>query len=124
MQNEYIEQMSKMSKDAFASFKDLADINARAAEKLLAKQTEIVNSSIETSVNQMKALTSAKDYKAFFATQAEVTKENSEMVLSYGKEMAKIMEDAKDELTAWMESSVAKAEGAVNSASKAVKKAA
>lgn len=124
MQNEYIEQMSKMSKDAFASFKDLADINARAAEKLLAKQTEIVNSSIETSVNQMKALTSAKDYKAFFATQAEVTKENSEMVLSYGKEMAKIMEDAKDELTAWMESSVAKAEGAVNSASKVVKKAA
>lgn len=124
MQNEYFEQMTKMSKDAFASFKDLADINARAAEKLIAKQTEIVNNSIESSVSQMKALTSAKDYKAFFSTQAELTKENSELVMSYGKEVAKIMDEAKDELTAWMESSVAKAEGAVSSASKAVKKAA
>lgn len=128
MQNEMIEQMNQMSKDAMASMKTLADINARAAERLMAKQTEIVSSTIETSVNQVKALSSAKDYKGFFATQADLTKENSEMLLSYGKEIAKIMEEAKDELTKWVEESVTKAEGAVNTATKvattAAKKAA
>ena len=128
MQNEIIEQMNQMSKDAMASMKTLADINARAAEKLMAKQTEIVSSAIETSVNQVKALSSAKDYKGFFTTQADVTKENSEMLMSYGKEIAKIMEEAKDELTKWVEESVTKAEGAVTTATKvataAAKKAA
>lgn len=119
MQNEMIDQLNKFSKDALASMKELAEINTRAAEKLMAKQTEIVSSALETSVNQVKALSSAKDYKAFFSTQADVTKENSEMLLSFGKEISKIMEEAKDELTKWVEESVAKAEGAVSTATKA-----
>ena len=124
MTNEYIEQFSKYGQNTFESLKALAEINQRTAEKLFAKQSEIISTSVETSVEQMKQLTGMKDYKAFFASQSEFTKENSDTAMKYGKEITKIFEEAKEDLTGWVEQNVSAAESFAEKTSKAVKKAA
>jgi len=86
---------------------DMAEINKKTTEKLIALQSAYVSEFVNASLNQMKTLTESRDPKAALELQVKYLKEiESKLTDVAEKEMAALVE-AKEELTGLVEKSVA-----------------
>lgn len=86
---------------------DMAEINKKTTEKLIALQSAYLSEFVNTSLNQMKTLTESRDPKTALELQVKYLKEiESRLTDVAEKEMAALVE-AKEELTGLVEKSVA-----------------
>jgi len=86
---------------------DMAEINKKTTEKLIALQSAYVSEFVNASLNQMKTLTESRDPKTALELQVKYLKEiESKLTDVAEKEMAALVE-AKQELTGLIEKSVA-----------------
>jgi phasin family protein len=106
MQNDLFEMVNQFNENMLASAKRLGDINMRAFEQMAGKQTEIMNSCLESSAKQYEALTTAKDYKDAMQAQSELLKGCNDKFMANMRETAEMMTSVREELTGLVEENV------------------
>lgn len=95
--------MYEEMKDKMKPVMDMAEINKKTTEKLIALQSQYVSDFVNSSLAQMKSLTATKEPKAAFEAQVKYLKEIEAKLTDVAeKEMAALTE-AKEELTSIVE---------------------
>ncbi|WP_299203137.1 phasin family protein [uncultured Amphritea sp.] len=101
------EDMMKDVKENMKPVVDMAEINKKAAEKLIALQSGYVSDFVNATMAQMQALSSIKDPKEAIELQVEFVKTLEAKLSSVAEEEIAALNSAKDELTAVIEKSFA-----------------
>ena len=114
---QYIEQWQSFGKDAYESVKELEAIAAKVADQITAQQIELVNTYVETGVAQFAMLGEPRGYKDILTTQMELASGLQQKFAANARKTAELMNDLRNELTAWYETKLN------NAAKAAVKKA-
>jgi len=94
-------------KESMKPVMDMAEINKKTTEKLIALQSAYVSDFVNASLNQMKTLSEVREPKAAVELQIKYLKEIEAKLTDVAeKEMAALVE-AKEQLTSLVEKSVA-----------------
>ncbi|WP_428034897.1 phasin family protein [Amphritea sp.] len=101
------EDMMKDVKENMKPVVDMAEINKKAAEKLIALQSGYVSDFVNATMAQMQALSSIKDPKEAIELQVEYVKTLEAKLSSVAEEEMAALNSAKEELTAVIEKSFA-----------------
>ncbi|MBR9885206.1 phasin family protein [Marinobacterium lacunae] len=98
-----VHTMYEEMKDKMKPVMDMAEINKKTTEKLIALQSQYVSDFVNASLSQMKTLSGTKEPKAAFEAQVKYLKEvEAKLTEVAEKEMAALTE-AKEELTSIVE---------------------
>jgi phasin family protein len=116
-----IEQWNKMGATTLEAWKKLAEINSGLAEKISKQQKAVLDQCLEASNKQLALTTESKDYRELFSAQSELVSEQSQKFVELAREVAQVLEQARTELTGWMEDSTKQAWAPVTSAAKTSK---
>ncbi|MDY6891033.1 MAG: phasin family protein [Pseudomonadota bacterium] len=99
--------MYENMKDKMKPVMDMAEINKKTTEKLIALQSAYVSEFVNASLNQMKTLSESRDPKTALELQVKYLKEiESKLSDVAEKEMGALLE-AREQLTELVEKSVA-----------------
>jgi len=113
MSNEILENVNKLSKSAYDSLKALYDINVNIAGQISDQQVAFANLYVDYVTSQMKLISKSKDYKDIFAGQSKLINEVSEKVQGIARNTIDIVNESKDEVSAWVEKGVEEATAVV-----------
>jgi phasin family protein len=118
---ENIEMINEINSKGYDSFRQLSDITLKAwntaVDKQIAAYTNLMNSSME----QIKLVSEAKDYQEIVRGQMDLTRKIGEEMVSNTRDAVELSQKTGEEVRAWFESSLSSANEQV---SKAVEKAA
>jgi phasin family protein len=106
MQNDTVAQWGKLTKTTSDALKEFSGISTRLIEKLTQVQLEAVNTSLEAGVRGTQLMGQARDYNDYFARQTALAAEFNKKLLEIARKATKVVEDGRDELTAWVERQV------------------
>jgi phasin family protein len=101
-----VELMNKFNAQAIATAKQVAAINTRALDKLVAQQLGLVTEAVQSGVKQLELLREPKGVKEYISAQAELAREGAEKVLVATREAVAVVSGARDELNALVEKGV------------------
>jgi phasin family protein len=101
-----VELMNKFNAQAIATAKQVAAINTRAVDKLVAQQLGLVTEAVQGGVKQLELLREPKGVKEYVSAQAELAREGAEKVLVATREAVAVVSGARDELNALVEKGV------------------
>lgn len=101
------EEMMKDVQENMKPVVDMAEINKKAAEKLIELQSGYVSDFVNATMAQMQALSSIKDPKEAIDLQVEYVKSLEAKLTNVAEEEMAALNDAKTELTAVIEKSFA-----------------
>ncbi len=101
-----VELMNKFNTQAIATAKQVAAINTRALDKLVAQQLGLVTEAVQSGVKQLELLREPKGVKEYISAQAELAREGAEKVLVATREAVAVVSGARDELNALVEKGV------------------
>lgn len=116
MQQEFFNIVNRFNQNAFDATKQLAEINARACEKLMQNQIKVADMYMEGGAKQAALVRDFKDVAGYMASQGEVAKEYAGMVLTVTKDNLDTMAEARNELKEWFEKGVTEATSTAQSA--------
>jgi phasin family protein len=106
MKSEHLDQWTNFTNTAFASAKELGEINAKAIKKLSEQQLEFVSSCLDTNIKQINLLTEAKGYKEMLSGQTKLINDYNEKLLESVRRTASLISETKDEVAAWLDKSI------------------
>ena len=106
MYNEMFEKMNKLGKTGYDAMKELYEINMKIAGQLSEQQMAFVNLYMECTTSQFEMLGKSKDYKDIISSQTALINETSEKVQGIARNTVDIMNETKDDVSAWVESGV------------------
>ncbi len=113
MNNEYIEKMNKLGKSGYDAMKELYEMNMRLVGQFSEQQAAFFNLYMEYATSQMDMIGKSKDYKDIISKQTELMSEASEKVQGIARNTVDILNESKDEVSAWVEKEVKQASKAV-----------
>lgn len=119
-----VEQWAKLGNETLEAWKKLAELNTSLAEKIAKQQKAVLDQCLEASDKQMSLATESKDYRELFSAQAELVSQQSQKFVDLAREVAKVMEEARTDMSSWLESSVKEYWTPVTEATRSTKKAA
>ena len=93
-------------KDSMKPMMDMAEINKKTAETLIAIQSSYMTDVVNASLAQMKVLSEMKDPKAAVELQVKFLKEAEAKMTEIAEKEIATLSDAKTELTALVEKSM------------------
>lgn len=99
------EDMMKDVQENMKPVVDMAEINKKAAEKLIQLQSGYVSDFVNATMAQMQALSSIKDPQEAINLQVEYVKQLEAKLTTVAEEEMATLNEAKDELTAVIEKS-------------------
>ncbi|MCI0401719.1 MAG: phasin family protein [Gammaproteobacteria bacterium] len=103
MQNELIQEWSKLGKTTSEALKELGDINAKLIERLTEQQLALINATVEGSAKQTRLLTEAKGIQDVISGQANLTADYSQKVFAIARRTADLLNQSRQDITAWVE---------------------
>ena len=106
MSNEMIENINKMGKSSYDSMKELYEINLKVYSQLAEQQVAFANLLIDSTTTQMKMLSKAKGYKDIVSGQSQILSEMTEKAQGIARNTMDIVNESKDEVSAWVEKGV------------------
>ncbi len=109
MNNEIIETMNKLGKSSYDAMKELYDINMRILSQISEQQAAYINLMMECATSQMDMVGQSKDYKDILSSQTSLINDTNEKVQGIARNTVDIMNESKDEVSAWVEKSVKEA---------------
>ena len=118
MNNEMIENMNKFGKTAYDAMKELYNINMKIAGQISEQQMAYINLSMECATAQMEMISKSKGYKDILTGGTALFNEASEKVQGIARNTVDIMNESKDEVSAWVEKGVEDASAIVPFAKK------
>lgn len=92
-------------KDKMKPVMDMAEINKKTTETLIALQSQYVSDFVNSSLSQMKALTETKEPKAAFEAQVTYLKEVEAKLTDVAEKEMAALTAAREELTGIVEKS-------------------
>jgi len=101
-----VDVINQTNAETIKAAKDVAAINTRAIDKLAEYQLGLVELALTGGVKQLELLRDAKDYKDYFAAQAELAQEAAHKVLTTARETVGVITVVRDELNAVVEKGV------------------
>ncbi len=118
---ENIEIMNEINGKGYDSFRQLTDITLNAWNQAIEKQMETYSSLMNSSLEQIKLVSEAKDYHEVVRGQMDMTRKLGEEMVNNTREAVEMSQKTGEEVRAWFESSLSTVNEQV---SKAVEKAA
>jgi phasin family protein len=118
---ENIEMMNEFNGKGYDSFRQLTDITLNAWNQAIEKQMETYSSLMNSSLEQIKLVSEAKDYHEVVRGQMDMTRKLGEEMVNNTREAVEMSQKTGEEVRAWFESSLSTVNEQV---SKAVEKAA
>ncbi|MEJ2395091.1 MAG: phasin family protein [Candidatus Thiodiazotropha sp.] len=118
---ENIEMMNEINGKGYDSFRQLTDITLNAWNQAIEKQMETYSSLMNSSLEQIKLVSEAKDYHEVVRGQMDMTRKLGEEMVNNTREAVEMSQKTGEEVRAWFESSLSTVNEQV---SKAVEKAA
>jgi hypothetical protein len=109
MQTDYIESWTSLSNSAYASFKELGEIGAKATEKLAEHQLGFLSTFMDTGVKHLTLYSESKGYKDLLSGFTKLSTEYNDKLLNTLRKTTEVLTESKDEFTAWAEKAVKKA---------------
>ncbi len=106
MTNDIFGTMCKLGKANYVGLQELYNINLKIADQISDQQQAFVNLSIDCATSQMEILSKSKDYKAVVNAQATLIKDTNEKVQGIARNTVDIINESKDEVSAWVEKGV------------------
>ncbi len=106
MNTEMIEKMNTLGKTSYDAIKDLYEINMKIASQVSEQQMAFFNLYLECATAQMEMLGKSKDYKDVMTSQTTLINEASEKVQGIARNTVDIMNETKDDVSAWVEKGV------------------
>lgn len=106
MQTLNMESFTAANSRVYESAKALGEINARAGQKLVQKQMDRVSLMWEMGLRQVQLYQEVKgveDYKNVLDGQAKLAREVAAEVLENVRETVAVLDEAREEVTAWWE---------------------
>jgi phasin family protein len=118
---ENIEMINEINSKGYDSFRQLTDITLKAWNQAIDKQIEAYTSLMNSSLEQIKLASEAKDYHEVVRSQMDLTRKVGEEMVNNTREAVEMGQKTGEEVRAWFESSLSTANEQVT---KAVEKAA
>ena len=118
---ESIEMINEINGKGYDSFRQLTDITLNAWNQAIDKQMEAYSSLMNSSMEQIKLVSEAKDYHEVVRGQMDLTRKIGEELVTNTREAVEMSQKTGEEVRAWFESSLSTVNEQV---SKAVEKAA
>ncbi len=106
MNNEMIENMNKLGKTSYDAMKEFYDINMKIVGQFTEQQMALINLTMECATAQMEMIGKSKGYKDILNGQTSLFNETSEKVQGIARNTMDIMNESKDEVSAWVEKGV------------------
>jgi len=106
MTNEIFETMTKLGKSNYDAMQELYNINLKIAGQFTEQQQAFINLSYECATSQMEMLGKSKDYKDIISEQTSLINQASAKVQGIARNAVDIMNESKDEVSAWVEKGV------------------
>lgn len=118
MQQELMNTVNDLGKNAFEVAKALSEINGKLVEKAMEKQLSVANLCVEGSMKQVKLAQDTKDAKEFWAKQQQLVEEYAGKFMDLAKEQVDLVQKANADYQAWFEKGFKQANGAAKAAAK------
>ena len=102
MQNVY-EQFQEMGQTSYATLQEIASVNSNAFQKLSELQMKFATESIESGIDQVKALTSTTNYKDLLKSASDFTSDYSSKLVDVTKKTTEVLSSAQNDVIAAVE---------------------
>ncbi len=112
------ENVNKIAKSSYESLKQLYALNTTFAEQIADQQMALLSLSVEYVTTEMKIASSAKGYKDMVSAQNEIAGEISNKIQGIARNTMDIINETKDDLTAWFEKNAKETEKGLKEVSK------
>jgi phasin family protein len=116
-----IDMINEINSKGYDSFRQLSDITLKAWNTAVDKQIEAYTSLMNSSMEQLKLVSEAKDYHEVVRGQMDLTRKLGEEMVSNTRDAVELSQKTGEEVRAWLESSITSVNEQVT---KAVEKAA
>lgn len=103
MTNEYIKSVTEYNKQTYESLKELATINKKSLEQIAEQQLALFSLMVETNRKYFETFSKSKGYKDLLNAQSELGADLSGKVLGIARNTTDILNESKDEISAWAE---------------------
>lgn len=101
--NDYIKSVTEYNKKAYEGIKELAEINRKSVESIVEQQLALVSLFVESNTKYFELLGKTKGYKELLSAQSELGADFSGKALGIARNTADILNESKDEVSAWAE---------------------
>ena len=118
MQNDMIQQWTKLNKATMDAIKELGEINTNAMTRLAQRQMEMVNLYMEGGAKQMEALSDAKGIQDVVTAQSHLFADINEKLMENARQTVDDIVDVKTKLSTWAEKGMEQATANFSSSSK------
>jgi hypothetical protein len=85
----------------------LGELNLKVAEKMAARQVDVMNLFMEQGVRMMKLATEAKGYGELYKGQVDMAKEMTEQLMAESKTNMALVGEIRDDYRGWFDAAVA-----------------
>jgi len=106
MNNELFESINQIGKTSYDAMKELYDINIKIAGQFSEQQLAFINLSLKCTTSQMDMMAKSKGYKDIFSGQTALINDASEKAQGIARNTIDIINESKDEVSAWVEKGV------------------
>ncbi len=103
---ENIEMINEINSKGYDSFRELTDITLKAWNQAVDKQIEAYTSLMNSSLEQVKLVSEAKDYHEVVRGQMDFTRKIGEEMVNGTREAVEMSQKTGEEVRAWFESSL------------------
>ncbi len=101
-------QITDATKDAIDSVLKINETVSSRAEQIFRLSTDIANDAVESSLNQLKALTDIKKPEEFLESQMNFASDSSKKAVENGQKVVDLLMEAQTELGTLVQDSIAK----------------
>ncbi|MCG7871273.1 MAG: phasin family protein [Candidatus Thiodiazotropha lotti] len=106
---ESIEMINEFNTTGYDSFRQLTDISLKTWNQVMEAQINTVSSLMNTSMEQLKLVSEAKDYHEAVRGQMDLTRKLGEELMTKTREAVEMSQKTGEEVRSWYESNLATA---------------
>jgi phasin family protein len=103
---ENIEMINEINSKGYDSLRQLTDITLKAWHTAVDKQIAVYSSLMNSSLEQIKLVSEAKDYQEVVRGQMDLTRRVGEEMVSSSREAVELGQKTGEEIRSWFESSL------------------
>ena len=119
MENQIIEQLTAATSKSCETMKSLGDINSSTFRKITDLQFDFISMSMESGIEQAKALSSKDSITDVFAASSEFASDYNEKLMGITRQTVEIFSESRDEVTKLIEKAIASKAAPVKKPTKA-----